>query len=242
MATRTLNATGRSRITKAMFRADGRGSFVEVTWDMSSLNLDDSCELIAVLRNGGLEERLEMVDASLKSGKAKLAVRPELQRDFVNVQLLVIQRDDSNVPLIRANSVVVAVNLATGESTSDTPLLLVAREDLAVPWQLDFAGDVKVLVANREALWTSRVSTSPEFEAAILPGVVFEIAVHVLSGALQGGKAESDWIEILKPYGLEPDHEKDMSDLVTEARNVTEKFCISHDLVGNLLRRTKESV
>lgn len=241
MATRTLNATGRSRITKAMFRAEGSGSFVQVEWDMSRLNLDESCQLFAVLKNGGLEDRVEINDASLKSGTAKLPVRQELQRNFVNVQLLAIQRDEKNVPLIRANSVVVAVNLMTGESTSDTPLLLVARDDLAVPWQLDFAGDVKVLVSNREALWTSRISTSPEFEAAILPGIVFEIAVHVLSGAFQGGKAESDWIEILKPYGLELDEEKDMGDRVAEARNIAEKFCLNHDLVGNLLRRIRES-
>lgn len=240
MPTRTLNATGRSRITKAMFSAHGSGGFVTVKWDMSNLDLDSACQLFIVLRNGALEDRHEIQDISLDSDQVKVPVRSELQRDFVNVQLVVTQRDQRNVPLIRASSVIVAVNLETGESTSDTPLLLVAREDLAVPWQLDFGGDLKVLVSNRDSLWTNRTSTSPEFEAAILPAIVFEIAIHVLSGALQGGKAESDWVEILEVYGLQFFEDMEMAEAVSIAREVAERFSIQNDLVGNWLRKVQE--
>lgn len=229
MATRTLNMTGRSRITSEMFDIEAQlepeGLQLQINWSFEELGLPESALCFLDVDNPNFERRFEL--HGLK-GEAVFNLEPGLTKGGIGYQVIVVTSDARGIPLIRAASKRGAVDSETGESTLKSPLIVVPDSDLRIPWKLDFTtGDVRLLVAAKDNLW-SELKASPFFKNLIAGPLVFEIALHLMDTSESVvGEGLSKWIDVFERYGFDSDsdfEDMELSEKIDFAKAIAEKF------------------
>ena len=232
MTTRTLNSTGRSRITQDMFKVNmaNMNRAIDISWDLTALKIPSSSKLFLEVINKKVERRFELSEDQADSGTAQVPLPPELLTGFVSVKVVAVGRDKSGIPLIEADSIATTIATETGESSATSPLVVCPQMDLEVPWELDFTGgDVRVLVAADNGLYAQTLKSSSIFKSVIIGPIVYEIVLKMMDSDEGLGSAFGIWKTMLAPYGLdlsEDVHDWDFEQKHTAARQISKDFQI----------------
>ena len=96
-----------------------------------------------------------------------------------------------------------------------------------------------VLVSNRGNLWTQYLKSSATFKALIAGPLVFQICLYLLDqDETNDGAAMVQWIETLKPYGLDLsvlDDELTLTEKIDIADAVSERFVVNKGILDTLI-------
>ena len=241
VATRSLNSTGRSRITHQMFDAvlDSQNSSptIDITWDLSDLKLPSESSLFVDVSNDRVEKRFSLSEPDLDIGQIVIELGPEFVRSVARLRLIAVIRDSSNIPVIRAESVTVSFS-SSGESSAKSLLVVQPVNDLKAPWELSFVGgDVILNVSNEGGLWSSHLRLSPLFKVLVIGPIVYQVALELLTSRGELGRGMERWQELLVSYGLEIEDSDDLDieELMKQARDVSLEFQASRKTVEYLL-------
>ncbi|MDA8552204.1 hypothetical protein N9K78_02835 [Aquiluna sp.] len=244
MSTRTLNSTGRSRITLNMIdmevlpsTLDSTSRSIRARCDVSSLALPKDSSLFLELSNSYSETRFEL---SADGENNEIEVDSGFFSGTVRAKFVASHLEANRVAIISAESVAILFDGPSGESTLNSPLILRPDPDLEVPWKLDFTnGDFMVLVSNRGNLWTQYLKSSATFKALIASPLVFQICLYLLDqDETNDGAAMVQWIETLKPYGLDLtvlDVDLTLSEKIDIAGAVSERFVMNKGILDTLI-------
>ncbi len=240
MATLSLNSTGRSRITHAMFKAslDRSEDLPKLTldWDITALGIAGQWSLFVDYWNDALEQRWDLAPQGIPSGNAVLQLGEEFKGSVFRMRLVAVTRDSRGFPIIRAESVPVSFT-TTGESSAVSILPVQPDETLDTPWKLDFSGgDVILRVANKDQLMTEHLKSSNLFKPLIIGPVVFQIALKLLMGTDDIGPGLENWIKLLKREGLDLDSASELSteEMYEEALELSLRFQQRANLIEKL--------
>lgn len=250
MATRTLNSTGRSRITLEMIElavlqdnSKPRTRVISVRCDMRSLDLPENSSLHLDLSNDFSEVRFDVTNDNQVN---RIEVDSGFFSGTVRARLSSSSFDSKGVALINAESVQILIDGPSGETTLNSPLVLRPDPDLEVPWKLDHSkGDFMVLVSNRGNLWTEYLKASKSFKALIAGPLILQICLHLLSDdGDTDGASMTQWIKILKPYGLDLsvlDDDLDLSEKLEIASRISEEFARKQNVLDGLIKKLGDS-
>jgi hypothetical protein len=233
MSTRTLNSTGRSRITQEMtnlqLEIDSNDPVLRVEWDLSKLELEPETLLYLDIQTEYIEKRFMLSEGSPLTGARSLNLAPELMSGVLKAWFVATILDSRGVRLIRAVSVPISFATATGDSTVESPILIVPKEGLTVPWELEVSGDlVEVRVPSQDGLWADYLKIAPSFKAALVGPIVQEICLLLLmnSGHASEGLREK-WEPILRDFGLDLDADFDagnIDDALIKSKQISRAF------------------
>jgi hypothetical protein len=250
MSTRTLNSTGRSRITQEMIdlklEIDSSLPRLNASWDLSKLALQPETILYLEVQTEYIEKRFLLSESSPLSGALSVDLPPELLSGVLRAWFVASSRDSRGIPLIRAASIPISFATATGESTLESPILMVPTEGLTVPWDLEISGDlVEVRVPSQDGLWVDYLKLAPSFKAALVGPIVQEIALLLLmnSGHASDGLREK-WEPILTGFGLdlEADFEGgSIDDAILKAKQISRAFQESRRILDFVTKGKEES-
>jgi hypothetical protein len=250
MSTRTLNSTGRSRITQEMIdltlAIDSSTPTLNASWDLSKLELQPETVLYLEVQTEYVEQRFTLSETAPLPGSLSLALPPNLLSGVLRAWFVATSRDSSGIPLVRAASIPISFATATGDSTLESPILMVPTDGLTVPWDLEISGDlVEVRVPSQDGLWADYLKLAPSFKAALVGPIVQEIALLLLmnSGHASDGLREK-WEPILTDFGLDLGAEFDgvsVDDAILKSKQISRAFQESRKILDFVTNGKKES-
>lgn len=246
MATRSLNSTGRSRITHEMFRASldhqPTAPLLLLDWDLSALSIEPSGKLFLDVSNDRLERRFVLQETTPSSGVLELDIGSAFHGRVFRIRLVAVVQDSNNVPIIRAESVPVSFT-SSGESTAKSLLVVQPMTDLEVPWRLSFeGGDVVMMVSNKGDLWTQFLRPSPILKPLLVGPIIFQIALRLLAGTDDIGAGLEQWKQLLEEHGLSDDSpdELNFDEVIDSAEQISNSFQASSKALDRLLKALEE--
>lgn len=246
MATRSLNSTGRSRITQDMFHVsvdkEGGTTVLAIEWDIRPLSIGSGKKVVLDVWNDRIERRIELSESGNDVGEQLHTLEAGFASGVIRVRIVAVAVDTAGIPIIRAESITTSFNSA-GESTAKSILVVEPVEDLDVIWELDFsAGDVILKVSNREGLWTEYLKQSQVFKSTIVGHVVYVVALHLLATRGELAVGLEKWQTLLDSFGLNIDDsdEEDIEELMYLAREVSNAFQRDRKLLGHLISNLED--
>ena len=246
MATRSLNSTGRSRITHAMFNASldkqSTSPLLSLEWDISGLSIESSGKLFLDVSNDRLERRFVLQETTPSSGALEINIGSAFQGRVFRIRLVAVVQDSNNVPIIRAESVPVSFT-SSGESTAKSLLVVQPMSDLEVPWRLSFeGGDVVMMVSNKGNLWTQFLRPSPILKPLLVGPIVFQIALRLLAGSDDIGAGLEQWRQLLEEHGMVEDSSDGLNfdEVIESAEQISTSFQASSKALERLLKALEE--
>lgn len=246
MATRSLNDTGRSRITHEMFDAslsrETGEPVLKISWDITPLSIRSKKKLVVDISNDRVEQRVELSEVGADVGEIIYPLSAEFAVGVTRIRIVAVTEDASGIPIIRAESVTTSFS-TSGESTSKSILVVEPVADLAVIWELDFdSGDVILKVSNKDNLWSEQLRQSQIFKSTIIGHIVYAVALHLLATRDELAAGLVNWQNLLVPLGLNIDDsdEADVEDLMDHARDVSHAFQEDRKLLSHLISNLEE--
>lgn len=240
---RTVNYSGRKIITTDDFhlkfqRQDEsrNGLSVEVTWDLSKLNIPSNSVLILEVEGRGRFYRFEL--GEIDDGLGEALVQLGLVHDLSTIRAELFATSlEGNLPRIVAASAPVAL-LVGGDSdeASQSFLPLRVEPDLDTLWRLNFESGTPVLeVSGRYGA----PHIEPWFAVAVLPSVVKEVFLTISLGLENlNGDDEEVWRQYFENSGVSlPIPESDelsnehILNIFDRANQVSEWFTKSNSLL-----------
>lgn len=246
MATRSLNSTGRSRITHDMFNAtlDNHSTdpLLTLDWNLSVLSIEPSSKLFLDVSNDRLEKRFILQETTPSAGGLAINLGPAFQGRVCRIRLVAVVQDSNGVPIIRAESVPVSFT-TSGDSTAKSLLVVQPMTDLEVPWRLSFeGGDVVMMVANKNDLWTQHLRSSLILKPLLVGPIIFQIALRLLSGSEDIGAGLEQWRDLLEEHGLldESLEERNFDEVIEAADQISMSFQSNSKALDRLLKSLDE--
>jgi len=199
---RTVNHTGRKKINLDLVQLEVDSTNfknqLEISWDLTSLDLEPSFEIILEVDSFAASKRIELGLLGPGTGSVKVGLGFIPDSRMAKVQLLVVDAS-STTRVIKAKTTNIPVTFDLLES-SEGQLLKVQRvDDLDSLWRVEYAtGEPVLQICNRDGLYPKLVD-GPLFLATVLPSAVKEIALVIFLGhqALQEETRDA-WLTFLE--------------------------------------------
>jgi hypothetical protein len=238
---RTLNSTGRKRITVDMFSIEpkislGKKSLV-FSWNLAPLELNQDSEVVIEVSTMGQSERLSV--GKLGSGIGIQEVRTAIfsEAKAAKAKILVSALNSSGIRMILATSTGISCLFEKEDDGGGSPLPIQLRDDLTNIWQLDFSsGRPVLLIANSDGIY-SELKANPLFFPTILPQVIKEIAFHLLINPSAFEDNPEIWHMFFESLGLsESERERLQASVETDEISL-ERWAIAESLATEFVLR-----
>ena len=203
---RTLNSTGRKRITLDKLvvepRVNGDNKSLYFSWDLAGLELDSDAEVIIEVSTTGQSYRVSAGKLADGIGSFEVHAPTFSQAKSARSKIVVAQVNPVGVRIILATSAGISALFEEEEMGGASPLPIQLRDDLKTIWQLDFSsGKPVLLVTNSEGIYAD-LKSNPLFFPTMLPQVIKEIAFQLLTNPSSFEDGPQVWHEFFESIGL----------------------------------------
>lgn len=249
---RTLNSTGRQRITMDMVsltpRIDGPSRSVDVSWNLETLALDPTAEVIIEISITGQTIRISagMLGDATGCHEAKVPFLRDAKS--AKGKVLVSKANSSGVRLILATTSSIPVLFEKEPEGGESPLPIQLKEDLNSVWELDYSTGKPVLwIVNKNGIY-SRLKSDPIFFPTILPAVIKEIAFKLLSSPSSFESNSEVWIRFFRALGLTDEEREqlqsmeDIEEGTSDRWEKSEAIAIQYSVRLNVLLKLEEAL
>lgn len=214
---KTLNSTGRQRITMDMVslspRMDGPNRSVDVSWNLETLALDPTADVIIEVSITGQTMRTLVGKLGDASGSHEAKVPFLRDAKSAKAKILVSKPNATGIRLILATTSLISVLFEKEPEGAESPLPIQLKEDLNTVWELDYSTGKPVLwIANKNGIY-SRLKSDPIFFPTILPGVIKEIAFKLLSSPSSFESNSGVWVKFFRTLGLSDEEREQLQSM-----------------------------
>ena len=249
---RTINYTGRSKITKeevliTLEDSPNNPPTFDVEFGFLDRFPDDSRIYVEVYHKETLE-RFEF-------GTIGNVTRPENRAitavDLTGTMLFRVRVVDESGHVGRLLGAAEALRPEGGEDddNSDSLMTLASMDLVALPWKVEVSTDgskPRLLVNNRIPNALNRVKTEPAFYSLILPGALQQVLLRLLMDVpdeedYQAIEQRRRWIEMATNLESEPPDVEDMDEKISWIERVVEAFCKRKDMTNALVNHLEET-
>jgi len=203
---RTLNSTGRQRITMEMVsanpRIDGASRSISLAWDLSSLRLDSTSDVVIEASITGQSMRIVAGPLGDGTGSHEAKVPFLVDAKSAKIKVLVAKENSSGVRIISATTTSIPVLFEREPEGGQSPLPIQLKDDLKTVWELDYSTGKPVLwISNKNGIY-GRLKSNPIFFPTILPQVIKEISFQLLTNPSLFESNSEVWEKFFKKLGL----------------------------------------
>ncbi len=203
---RTLNSTGRQRITMDMVsatpRMEGAIRSIDLVWNLTELALDEKSEVIIEVSITGQTMRIVAGQLDRGTGSYQAKVPFLVDAKSAKAKLLVSKANSAGVRIISATSTSIPVLFEKEPEGGQSPLPIQLKEDLKTVWELDYSTGKPVLwITNKNGIY-GQLKSNPIFFPTILPQVVKEISFQLLTNPSAFESNPEVWVNFFRSLGL----------------------------------------
>ena len=214
---RTLNSTGRQRITMDMVslipKMDGPHRSVNVSWNLGTLSLDATADVIIEVSITGQTMRIQAGKLGDATGSHEAKVPFFRDAKSAKAKILVSKPNATGVRFILATSSSIPVLFEKEPEGGESPLQIQLKDDLNTVWELDYSTGKPVLwVANKNGIY-GRLKSDPIFFPTILPAVIKEIAFKLLTSPSSFESNSAVWVKFFRALGLSDEEREQLQSM-----------------------------
>jgi hypothetical protein len=211
---RTLNSTGRQRITMDMVsatpRIEGASRSIDLVWNLAELTLDKKSDVIIEVSITGQTMRIVSGQLAEGTGSHQAKVPFLVDAKSAKVKILVSMANESGIRMISATSTSIPVLFEKEPEGGQSPLPIQLKEDLKTVWELDYSTGKPVLwITNKNGIY-GQLKSNPIFFPTILPQVIKEISFQMLSNPSAFESNSEVWVNFFRGLGLSDEERADL--------------------------------
>jgi hypothetical protein len=252
MSALKINYTGRIDLgpneVRAEYSVTDQDYQLSLTWILSHYGFDPACSLSVEMRGGSQTTEMRRFDlGSVGEGAGEKIVHVAQVRnpELVKIRFVVVERDVTGVPLIRADrDNIIPVN-QNADNRKRSFLKIIKSPDLSVPWRVEWENGEPVLkISGRGDLYHYLYADQKVFHPLVLAEVLRQIFEGLaFSDIDESNPTTQEWVRYFVGLGCQPNFfetertwgdEADRSDVTEQARAMGEEFAKRCGFVNTL--------
>ena len=152
-------------------------------WRLTEYSLPSIYELVFVLKVIGQTHREKVAAVEASTGTFKVDLAEISTPQEITVTMKVVSRDSNGVPIIIAILENFQPEFPKAVSSRRSLLKTTKDSQLSVPWRLQIDDGIPTLhISDRNGVYDKLTLFTPEFDALVLPDVVRQIFLWLVSG------------------------------------------------------------
>jgi hypothetical protein len=183
MSVLKLNYTGRIEIEaheiNATYVVENDQYELSLKWLLGHYGLPEDCKLFIEMKGGSQTTETRRFDLGLLGdgqGAEKIKIEQVRNPELIKLRFGVVIVDSNGLPMIKADRDRISPLNLNENNRSRSFIKILSKEDLSVPWRVEFNDDEPVLmISDRQELFSSLREKSPLFKPLVLSEVVRQI-------------------------------------------------------------------